>query len=142
MRVTGRSTASEPGTSSATSELVPPARRQADSTFGVNLFRTFTNVVTKPHHDNEEFIIIYLLDQIGEGAESYLYVPADVTDDGEIKAPPVLRRQLNPGDILIFEDKLFKHGTTPLINPPGGTARRDALACTVDYHGTYLAMAN
>ena len=31
--------------------LVPPNRRQSDGTFGVNLFRTFTNVVTKPHHD-------------------------------------------------------------------------------------------
>ena len=34
-------------------QLVPPAQRQPDGTFGVNLFRTFTNVVTKPHHDNE-----------------------------------------------------------------------------------------
>ena len=45
--------------------LLPPARRQPEGTFGVNLFRTFTNVVTKPHHDNEQFIIIYVLDRIG-----------------------------------------------------------------------------
>lgn len=123
-------------------QLVPPARRQAEGTFGVNLFRTLTNVVTKPHHDNEQYIIIYVLDRIGEGAETYFYAPADVTDDGKIKAPPVLKQQLNPGDILIFEDKLFKHGATPLINPPGGTARRDALVCTVDYHDTYLEPAS
>ncbi len=123
-------------------QLVPPARRQAEGTFGVNLFRTFTNVVTKPHHDNEQFIIIYVLDRIGEGAETYFYAPADVTDDGEIKAPPVLRQQLNPGDIIIFEDKLFKHGATPLINPPDETARRDVLVCTVDYRGTYLETAS
>jgi len=121
-------------------QLVPPSRRQADGTFGVNLFRTFTNVVTKPHHDNEEFIIIYVLDRVGDGAETYLYSPADVTDDGEIKAPPVLRQQLDPGDIIIFDDKAFKHGATPLVNPAGGTARRDALVCTVDYHETYLAV--
>ena len=120
-------------------QLVPPDRRQPDGTFGVNLFRTFTNVVTKPHCDNEEFIIIYVLDRIGEGAETYLYTPADVTDDGDVKAPPVLRQQLDPGDIIIFEDKVFKHGATSLINPAGGTARRDALICTVDYHDTYLA---
>jgi len=123
-------------------QLVPPGRRQDDGTFGVNLFRTFTNVVTKPHHDNEQFIIIYVLDRIGDGAETYLYAPADVADDGEIKAPPVLRQQLDPGDILIFEDKLFKHGATPLISPPGETARRDALICTVDYRGTYLETAS
>ncbi|MGH3278393.1 MAG: 2OG-Fe dioxygenase family protein [Trebonia sp.] len=119
--------------------LVPPARRQPEGTFGVNLFRTFTNVVTKPHHDNEQFIIIYVLDRIGDGAETYLYAPADVTDSGEIKGEPVLRQQLNPGDIIIFEDTLFKHGTTQLINPDGGAAtRRDALICTVDYRCTYL----
>jgi hypothetical protein len=123
-------------------QLVAPERRQADGTFGVNLFRTFTKVVTKPHHDNEEFIIIYVLDRIGEGAETYFYAPADVTDDGEIRAEPVLRQQLNSGDILIFEDKLFKHGATPLINPPGGTARRDALVCTVDHRATYMETAS
>jgi hypothetical protein len=119
-------------------QLVPPGRRQPEGTFGVNLFRTFTNVVTRPHHDNEEFIVIYVLDRIGEGAETYLYAPADVTDDGDVKAPPVLRQQLDPGDIIIFEDKVFKHGATPLINPVGGTARRDVLVCTVDYRDTYL----
>src|SRR5262249_39017050 len=39
--------------------LVPPNRRQAEGTFGINLFRTFTNVVTKPHHDDEQFVILY-----------------------------------------------------------------------------------
>lgn len=123
-------------------QLVPPGRRQADGTFGVNLFRTFTNVVTKPHHDNEQFIIIYVLDRIGEGAETYLYAPSDVADDGEIKALPVLRQRLDPGDIIIFEDKLFKHGATPLIKQHGETARRDALICTVDDRSTYLETAN
>ena len=118
--------------------LVPPARRQDDGTFGVNLFRTFTNVVTKPHHDNEEFIIIYVLDRVGDGAETYLYAPQDVTADGETTAPPLLRQQLNPGDIIIFDDARFKHGATPLVNPGGGATRRDALICTVDYRSTYL----
>jgi hypothetical protein len=119
-------------------ELVPPERRQPHGTFGVNLFRTFTNVVTKPHHDNEEFIILYVFDRVGDGAETYLYRPEDVDDDGHVMADPVLRQQLNPGDIIIFEDKRFKHGATPLVNPVEGQLHRDALVCTVDYRSTYL----
>jgi 2OG-Fe dioxygenase len=122
-------------------QLVPPSRRQPEGTFGVNLFRTFTNVVTAPHHDNEEFIILYVLDRVGGGAETYLYAPGDVAADGQVTGAPVVRQQLNPGDVLIFEDKLFKHWTTPLTEVPDGTASRDALVCTVDYRNTYLGAA-
>jgi hypothetical protein len=118
--------------------LVPTDRRHSEGTFGVNLLRTHTNVVTKPHHDDEEFIMLYVLDRIGDGAESYLYDPHDVTDTGEPIAGPLLKHQLNPGEILIFEDRLFKHGATPLTPPPGGQAQRDVLVCTVDYPTTYL----
>jgi hypothetical protein len=121
--------------------LVPPDRRRDKGTFGINLFRTFTNVVTKPHHDDEEFIILYMLDRIGDGAESYLYHPHDVTDAGQPTAEPLHRHQLNPGEILIFEDKYFKHGATPLVPRPDGIAQRDVLICTVDYPGTYLEEA-
>jgi hypothetical protein len=118
--------------------LVPPYQRKVKGTFGINLFRTFTNVVTIPHHDNEEFIVLYVLDRIGGGAESYLYDPDDVTDTGKPIAEPLVRHQLNPGQILIFEDKCFKHGATPLEPLPDGTAQRDVLVCTVDYQGSYL----
>lgn len=118
--------------------LVPPSRRRPDGTFGLNLFRTYTNVVTNPHHDNEEFIITYVLNRIGDGAESYLYNPDDVLDDGEVTAAPIMRRQLNPGELMIFEDSKFKHGATPLVPPAGEVAMRDALICTVDFEGTYL----
>jgi hypothetical protein len=120
-------------------QLVPPGRRKREGTLGVNLLRTFTDVVTRPHHDLEEFIIIYVLCRIGGGAETYLYQPDDISDSGEAVADPVLRFQLNPGDIVIFEDSMFKHGATPLRNPLNGTAMRDALVCTVDHYGTYLA---
>lgn|SRR5215831_887957 len=122
--------------------LVPPGRRQADGTFGVNLFRTFTNVVTTPHNDQEQFCIFYIVNRIGGGAETYLYRPEDVPDQGEPTADPVLRHQLDPGEIIIFEDRLFKHGATPLEAPNDGIAMRDAVVCTVDYPGTYLAAAN
>jgi hypothetical protein len=119
--------------------LVPPSRRRRTGTFGVNLFRTFTDVVTKPHHDNEELIILYVLDRQGEGAESYLYCPEDVTPEGEPTGKPVLERQLNPGDIIMFDDARFMHGATRLEPLPDGTSMRDVLVCTVDYGDTYLS---
>jgi len=119
--------------------LVPVGLRQSDSTFGVNLFRTFTEVVTKPHRDHERFVILYVLDRVGGGAESYLYRPEDVPEDGQPVADPVLLHQLDPGEILIFDDERFWHGATQLIAPPGETARRDVVVCTVDYRETYLA---
>lgn len=118
--------------------LLPPARRQCDGTFSINLFRTYTNVVTFPHHDGEEFSILYVLNRVGEGAESYLYLPGDVRPAGQPDAEPVLKQQLNPGQILIFEDRLFTHWTTPLVPPPKGKAQRDTLVCTIDYRSTYL----
>jgi hypothetical protein len=120
--------------------LIPPGRRRRTGTLGVNLFRTFTDVVTKPHHDDEELIILYVLDRQGEGAESYLYNPDDVTPDGEPTGKPVLKRQLNPGDIIIFDDARFMHGATPLEALPDGTSQRDVVVCTVDYRDTYLSM--
>jgi 2OG-Fe dioxygenase len=122
-------------------KLVPADRRKSEGTLGVNLFRTFTNVVTKPHHDNEEFIILYVLDRSGDGATTYLYQPGDVAENGEILDSPVLDHQLNPGDMIIFEDSRYKHGATPLTNPPGGHAQRDVLVFTVDYPDTYLGPA-
>jgi hypothetical protein len=119
-------------------KLVPPERRQTEGTFGVNLFRTYTNVVTKPHRDDEEYVGLNVIDRKGEGAESYLYRAEDVTDEGKVLAGPILTQQLNPGDIFIFEDRRFKHGATPLIPPPGGKARRDVLVFTWDYHKSYL----
>jgi 2OG-Fe dioxygenase len=118
--------------------LVPRDLRQAESTFGVNLFRTFTNVVSKPHQDNEKFVIIYVLNRIGDGAKTYLYRSEDVVD-GKPTAEPVLEYQLNPGEILIFDDEAFMHDTSPLVARPGESTQRDVLVCTVDYWETYLA---
>jgi hypothetical protein len=118
--------------------LVPLAVRQPYGTFGVNLFRTFTDVVTKPHHDDEQFVMLYVLDREGGGAESYLYRPEDVGEDGVPTAGPFFKHQLEPGEILIFDDKRFKHGATPLVALLGDAAKRDVLICTVDKRETYL----
>ena len=119
--------------------LVPEGRRRSRGTFGVNLFRTHTDVVTKPHQDKEEFIILYVLNRDGDGAESYLYADDGLRPGFPENAEPILRRQLNAGDLMIFEDRRFKHGATQLTPPPGGgRATRDVLVCTVDYPTTYL----
>lgn len=111
--------------------LIPAEGRRDRGTFGVNLFRTFTQVVTRPHQDNEEYIVIYVLGKIGTGAESYLY-----SADNPEKL--VFSATLHPGEMLIFKDDLFLHGATPLVPPAGRSAQRDALVCTVDYPSTYL----
>lgn len=110
--------------------LVPTGRRQTRGTFGVNLFRTHTKVVTKPHQDDAEYVLIYVLERVGSGAESALY-PVDSDD-------VVHHSTLEPGDLIIFRDSVFRHTATPLVPPPGGRAHRDVLVCTVDYPGTYL----
>ena len=120
-------------------KLVPPDRRKPTGTFGVNLFRTFTDVVTKPHHDDEELIILYVLQRKGEGAETYLY---DLPSEGESIGGPILRRQLNPGEIIIFDDARFLHGATPLKALPDGAAMRDVLVCTIDSPDSYLRKPN
>jgi hypothetical protein len=124
--------------------LVPAGERQSDGTFGVNLFRTFTNVVSKLHRDDEQYVITYVLDHKGDGAETRLYESADVADDGQPNegAKPVLRHQLNPGEIIIFDDERFRHDATPLETGPGETTMRDALVCTVDYRQTYLVASD
>jgi len=118
--------------------LVPEDRRQQRGTFGVNLFRTYTNVVSKPHQDEEEFIILYVLHREGDGAESYLYKYDKEKMGAAEVGERVLLKQLNPGDLMIFEDSRFKHGATDLIPPSGGRAKRDVLVCTVDRPTTYL----
>jgi hypothetical protein len=111
--------------------LVPVELRRDRGTFGVNLFRTYTKVVTKPHQDNEEFIIIYVLDKKGGGAKSYLYS----SDNPEKR---IFFETLRRGEILIFKDSDFLHGATPLKPWPNRSAQRDAMICTVDDPSTYL----
>lgn len=118
--------------------LVPRDRRRSRGTFGINLFRTHTDVVTRPHQDDEEFIILYVLHRDGDGAESYLYENDGNGPGVPEGAEPIFTQQLNPGELMIFEDSRFKHGAKPLTPPPGGRAERDVLVCTVDYPTTYL----
>jgi hypothetical protein len=111
--------------------LIPPERRQLKGTFGLNLFRTYTNVVTKPHRDDEEFIFIYVLNRVGGGAETHLYNLDRTTVE--------LQHQLQPGELIVFDDDRYFHDASPLEPPADGSqAMRDALVCTVDYKTSYL----
>lgn len=110
--------------------LVPAPRRQPRGTFGVNLFRTHTDVVTRPHQDGEEYILIYLLERVGTGARTYLY--------DERTRDVVHHSTLQPGDMIIFRDDAFLHTATPLRPPVDGPAHRDALVCTINYPDTYV----
>jgi hypothetical protein len=110
--------------------LIPKEDRLEKGTFGVNLFRTRTQVVSGPHRDHERFIIVYVVDKIGTGAETSLH---DVNDVERV----VDRTVLGPGEFVIFDDERFMHSASPLVDPPDGKARRDVLVCTVNYEDTY-----
>ena len=71
-------------------------------------------------------------------APSLIYINTMSKMGADEVGEQVLLQQLNPGDLMIFEDRRFKHGATPLIPPPGGRAKRDVLVCTVDFPTTYL----
>jgi hypothetical protein len=77
-----------------------------------------------------QFVVIYVVDKVGGGAESTLHRFNDPDD-------VVLRTTLHPGDLLIFRDQAFLHSASPLIATGTTGARRDAVVCTVDYHDTY-----
>lgn len=109
--------------------LVPKTAKQRSGTLGVNFFRTFTNVVTKPHQDGEEYIIVYVVDKIGSGARTQLF-ELDTDNDA-------YNGELRPGELIIFRDNIFRHSTTPLVRSGDQVPQRDAMVCTINYPDTY-----
>jgi hypothetical protein len=110
--------------------FIPPCWRQRSGALGVNLLRTFTDVVTKPHQERSgQFVGIWVIDKFGEGAETFLY---DYFTPGRL----VFEHVLQPGDLIIFNDELFLHGATPL-KPVNGHAQRDAVNFTIHFPGFY-----
>jgi len=110
--------------------LVPPRFRQPIGTFGINFFRTRTTVVSGPHHDDEEFCLVYVVDKIGDGAQTRLH---DTDEAQTVK----LRHTLEPGEMLIFRDAQYLHDVTPLEADGSTHCHRDAIVCTVNYRDTY-----
>lgn len=109
--------------------LVPARRRKPAGTFGINMFRTFTDVVTRPHHDDEEYVIVYVVAKTARGGRTQLLH----NDRDDV----VLERELQPGDLIMFRDDMFRHGATALETPAEKGGHRDALICTVDHPTTY-----
>jgi hypothetical protein len=109
-------------------DFVPQDRRSRSGTFGINFFQTRTNVVSKPHRDDEDFCIIYVVDIRGSDAETQL---RKIDDPDEIH----FRYALRAGEILIFDDTRFLHYTSPISGPD--SRYRNALVCTVDSPTTY-----
>ncbi|MGH3877378.1 MAG: 2OG-Fe dioxygenase family protein [Actinophytocola sp.] len=105
--------------------LVPEERRNSTGTFGINMFRTFTDVVTKPHHDDEEYVIVYVVAKTAKGGRTQLL--------HKYRDEIVLEQELQPGQLIMFRDDIFRHGTSRLETPTEMCAHRDALICTVDY---------
>ncbi|MFC7615585.1 2OG-Fe dioxygenase family protein [Actinokineospora soli] len=83
---------------------IPPQHRQPRGTFGLNFFRTFTDVVTEPHQDGEEYIVVYVIAKSGTGAMTELY---------DLSGALVLKHELLPGELILFRDDRFRHNATP-----------------------------
>jgi hypothetical protein len=109
--------------------LVPEGRRKSAGTFGINMFRTFTDIVTRPHHDEEEYVIVYVVAKTAKGGRTQLLH----NNRDEV----VLERELQPGQLIMFRDDMFRHSATTLETPAEKGTHRDALICTVDYPTTY-----
>lgn len=110
--------------------LIPPELRDEHSTFGMNLFRTHSDVVTGPHRDDEKYVLLYVIDKHGLGAESSLYEPG--SND------PFYVATLNPGEFMLFDDQRFQHSASPLEpNTDGTPPSRDTVVCTFNKPETY-----
>ena len=110
--------------------LVPPAPPYSESTVGINLFRTRTSVVSGPHQDDEQLVLVYVVGRQAEGGDSYLY-PLDSDE-------PLFTARLEPGHIMIFDDKRFRHSVSPLFpSAMGDDTYRDAIICTINNRSTY-----
>jgi hypothetical protein len=111
-------------------DLVPPTPHFAESTLGVNLFRTRGDVVNGPHRDDEQLVMVYVVDKVGEGGTSTLY-----TDESD---EPFFAYTLVPGQMLVFDDQRFRHSATPLRpGQDGQQPHRDTIVCTVNKPETY-----
>lgn len=110
--------------------LIPACWRQRSGTLGINLLRTFTDIVTEPHQERfGQFVGIWVINKTGEGAETYLY---DYFTPGRL----VFKHVLQPGELIIFNDEIFLHGATPL-SPINGHAQRDVVIFNIHFPGFY-----
>lgn len=114
--------------------FLPPEALTEKTTIGINFFRTHTNVVERPHQDEEKYVMIYVVDKIGSGARTQLYKKNQY---GTFEDRPFFSRSLAPGEILIFKDEDYLHDVTPLVPTADGRSQRDAIIMTFNHPTTY-----
>jgi len=94
--------------------MIPPALERTPARMSADWFRYAGGTESGAHQDGfGDIVVICVMARSGEGGQSFL------TRDGA----DVFRRVLEPGEILVFRDEMFRHGLTRL--EPG--ASRDAL---------------
>jgi hypothetical protein len=75
------------------------------------------------HADGFDYVGIFCVDRSGvSGGETYLYEEKD--------GPPVYRTLLEPGDLLVFNDRGLYHYTSPILTPDARRGRRDVFILT------------
>jgi len=107
--------------------LIPPEEQLTSGVIGMNFVRTFTDLVGWKHQDGEEFSCVYVTAREGGGACTSLH-PIDDPDE------TLFDVVLMPGDWLVFRDRDFKHGASPLEpRSEGEKPHRDAIVALVHY---------
>ena len=109
-------------------EYVWQQRAGCRGIIGVNFFEVFYDVVSGFHHDGVHYVIVDRLERHGDGTTTQLQAlgaPRDLTS---------IERTLNPGQKLIFDDRLRAHQTKPLEPAADGSKPfMRTLVITVDF---------
>ncbi|HEY4160435.1 MAG TPA: hypothetical protein VGM08_00035 [Candidatus Saccharimonadales bacterium] len=116
--------------------VLPLGQQYKTGTFSINFFRTHSNVVSGPHHDNQTLVMIYVVDKRGADVVNRLIPELGMTAIRE-HCPGIsvyYDKVLQPGDILMFFDDAYAHD---VIGSLGQEAHRDVLVCTADHPTAY-----
>jgi|GEM_PF-2270456 len=112
-------------------ELIPEQERALTTTFGINAFRTHSDVVSKPHQDGVNYVVVYVVDIKGNTPRTRLY-PIDHIS-GTPNERPKISKQLQPGQLIIFKDSQYRHYTSALTSYTSEDPQRDVMVFTADY---------
>ncbi len=95
-------------------QMVPAASRRKTGLLSADYFRYSPGAECPPHQDRfGDLVVIWVLAREGNGGENFL-----------LAGEEVFRRELAPGEMVIFRDEMFQHGVTAMR---GDGAWRDAL---------------
>lgn len=96
-------------------QMIPAAFRRPAGLLSADYFRYTPGAQSEPHQDRfGDVVVIWVLAREGDGGENFLLAGGE----------EVFRRELAPGEMVIFRDEMFWHGVTAMR---GDGAWRDAL---------------